>query len=268
MRKYISMDVFSSLNDSIFNDFLGDKDYFVDRNLYQDSLTYSFEGKISDEPKDNINNSESNKLFKITKTKKRGRKRQNGFSGKKRNRALDKDNIICTIQIHFMNFLINFANDAIKTELKEKRQINLEFKKINHKLKKQITLKNNKLNQNTISSILQLEISKKYRKLSLDKDYNKNIYNKLIVSSGWLEKLFKMNLVDAFKLYYNEGESLDSIEFDGKIINFSKKTKTFNSLYNKAGTNQKKSRIKSIAENYYLKLKNQNTFKDEIFIEI
>ena len=135
MRKYMSMDVFPSLNDSIYDDFLSDKDSFFDRNLYHDSLTYSFEGKINDEPKDNINNSESNKLFKITKTKKRGRKRQNGFSGKKRNRALDKDNIICTIQIHFMNFLINFANDAIKTEFKDKRQINLEFKKINHKLK-------------------------------------------------------------------------------------------------------------------------------------
>ena len=58
------------------------------------------------------------------------------FSRKKRNRALDKDNIICTIQIHFLNFLINFANDAIKAEFKDKRKINLEFKKINHKIKK------------------------------------------------------------------------------------------------------------------------------------
>ena len=126
----------------------------------------------------------------------------------------------------------------------------------------------NKLIQSPISSILQLEISKKYKKLSLDKDYNKNIYNEIIALSEWLKKLFNMNFVDAFKLYYNDGESLDRIEFDGKVINFSNKTKNFNSLYNEAGTEEKKARIKSIAENYYSKLRKQNNFKGEIFIEI
>jgi hypothetical protein len=135
-----------------------------------------------------------------------------------------------------MNFLINFANDAIKTEFNDKRKINLEFKKINHKIKKKISSKKmNKLIQSPISSILQLEISKKYKKLSLDKDYNKNIYNEIIALSEWLKKLFNMNFVDAFKLYYNDGESLDRIEFDGMVINFSNKTKNFNSLYNEAG---------------------------------
>ena len=126
----------------------------------------------------------------------------------------------------------------------------------------------NKLIQSPISSILQLEISKKYKKLSLDKDYNKNIYNEIIALSEWLKKLFNMNFVDAFKLYYNDGESLDSIEFNGKVINLSNKTKNFKSLYNEAGNEEKKSRLKSIAESYYSKLRKQNNLKGEIFIEI
>ena len=126
----------------------------------------------------------------------------------------------------------------------------------------------NKLILNPISSILQLEISKKYKKLSLEKDYNKNIYKEIIALSEWLKKLFNMNFVDAFKLYYNDGESLDSIEFNGKVINLSNKTKNFKSLFNEAGNEEKKSRLKSIAENYYSKLRKQNNFKGEIFIEI
>jgi len=108
-----------------------------------------------------------------------------------------------------------------------------------------------------------LDVSKKYRKLSLDKDYNKNIYDKLIASSGWLEKLFEMKIVDAFKLYFNNCQHLDSIYFEGKIINFSEKTKSFYSLYNEAETEEKKSKLKSIAENDYLKLRNQSIFKVE-----
>jgi hypothetical protein len=126
----------------------------------------------------------------------------------------------------------------------------------------------NKLIQSPISSILQLEISKKYKKLSLEKDYNKNIYKEIIALSEWLKKLFNMNFVDAFKLYYNDGESLDSIEFNGKVINLSNKTKNFKSLFNEAGNEEKKSRLKSIAENYYSKLRKQNNFEGEIFIEI
>ena len=258
------MDVFSSLNDSFFDDFSINTNSFIDRNLFEDSSSFLFKENIFEEPGDIVNNSENNKLFKIIKVKKRGRKRQNGFSRKKRNRALDKDNIICTIQIHFLNFLINFANDAIKTEFKDKEQANLVFKNIKHKFKKQISCKNiRKLTLKPINTILQLDVSKKYRKLALDKDYNKNIYNKLIASSDWLEKLFKMNIVDAFKLYYNNCQHLDSIYFEGKTINFSEKTKSFSSLYNEAETEEKKSRIKSIAENDYLKLRNQSIFKVE-----
>ena len=97
----------------------------------------------------------------------------------------------------------------------------------------------------------------------MEKDYNKNVYNKVIALSDWLKKLFKMNFLEAFKLYYNNCQKLDSINFEGKVINFSIETLSFQNLYNKAETEEKKSRLKLIAENYYSKLRNRKIFKVE-----
>ena len=72
-----------------------------------------------------------------------------------------------------------------------------------------------------------------------------------------------MNFLDAFKLYYNNCQKLDSINFEGQAINFSIETLSFQNLYNKAETEEKKSRLKLIAENYYSKLRNRKIFKVE-----
>ena len=63
-----------------------------------------------------------------------------------------------------------------------------------------------------------------------------------------------MNFLDAFKLYYNDCQPLDNFEFEGKAIKFSKKTKSFFFLYDKAKTKEKRERLKFIAGDYYLKL--------------
>ena len=112
---------------------------------------------------------------------------------------------------------------------------------------------------------MQLEISKKYRKYSLDTDYNKNIYNKVITLSGWLKKLFDMNYLDAFKLYYNNCKPLDIIDFEGKIITSSKDTKSFHFLYNETLIETEKESLKFMAENCYLKLGDQNSFPKGLF---
>ena len=210
-----------------------------------------------------INNSVK---FKVVKIKTRGRKSKKVFRKRKKHMSTDKDNIICKIQIRFFKFLVNFANDAIKTEFNNKESKSLEFKHIMHKIKNQISKKSlNYLIKKPISVILQMDISKKYKKLSLKEDYNKSIYNKVIALSDWLKNLFNMNYLDAFKLYYNDCKSSDSFEFENKIIKFTKeKTKSFFCLYNKAGTEEKKSRIKHIAENYYLNLGKANSFKVEL----
>jgi hypothetical protein len=119
-----------------------------------------------------------------------------------------------------------------------------------------------------IKDILQLRISNKYRKFSKDKDYNQNIYNEVIAESDWLEKLFDMNYLEAFKLYYNNCQPLTTFEFEGKVVNFSQETESFICLYNKAETKEKKLRLKFIAEGYYLQLGYQTIFENELSTEL
>ena len=120
-----------------------------------------------------------------------------------------------------MNFLVDFANDAIKTAITVNKKKIFEFNYIDHRIRKQISrmhLKNFITKQ--INDIFQVGISNKYRKFSKDKDYNQNIYNQVIAKSDWLKKLFDMNYLEAFKLYYNDCQPLTSFEFGGKVVIF------------------------------------------------
>ena len=109
---------------AIFNTDLISEDTYNKSLLYPDCLSYRLDEIINYQPLANANNTEKSDLFKVTKIKKCESKIQKELSGKKRNRAMDKDNIICKIQIHFFNFLVNFANDAIKAEFKDKEVTN------------------------------------------------------------------------------------------------------------------------------------------------
>ena len=167
-----------------------------------------------------INLNEKSIEFITIKMQNHGRKRITELIGNKIHYSTDYDNILSKIQIHFFNFLVNFANDAIRTVItNNKERKKFEFKHIKHKDKIQISIAGlEKLIKKPISDILQLNISKKYRKLSLDEDYNKNIYNKVIDLSDWLKKLFDMNYLDAFKLYYNRCQPLECFEFEDKDV--------------------------------------------------
>ncbi len=216
-----------------------------------------------------INHPEKSELFQVKKMQNHGRKRITEFKGKKIHRSTDYDNILCKLQIHFFNFLVNFANDAIRTLItSNKERKKYEFKHIKHEDKIQISIASlEKLIKKPISDILQLNISKKYRKLSLDEDYNKNIYNKVIDLSDWLKKLFDMNYLAAFKLYYNECQPLDSFEFEGKIIKLSEKTKSFIFLHDKVQTEEKRVNLKSIARDNYLRLLDPKICKKDLSTE-
>ena len=166
------------------------------------------------------------------------------------------DNTLCKLQIHFLNFLVNFSNDAIKTAFgKEQKSIkdnmSLKFKKIEHGIKRDIktgTLEN--LMQNSISYVLKKKISNKYWKLSRNPDYNEQIYNQVIKKSEWLKNLLDMNYLNLFEKYYNQCNPFDSIDFDGKTINFTKETKPFYNLYNKLNLEMKDKIIKIIKDLY------------------
>ena len=211
-------------------------------------------------PLDEANSSSNNLPHFITrKIKNRGRKINDKKLKRKTHTSNFIDNILCKLQIHFLNFLVNFSNDAIRTVFQEEKNI-FKFKKIEHEIKRDIksgTLLT--LMQNPISYILKQKISNKYWKLSKNTDYNEQIYNKVIKVSEWLKSLFDMNYLELFEKYYNKCIPFDSICFEGRIINFSKETKPFYSLYNELNI-EMKGKIINIIKDLYLG-KNKSSLK-------
>lgn len=240
------------------NEFLEDDYPFLNRIIEKYSLPNLVEENNEETPIAVISYPEEKSLkFKIIKKNKHGKEGTKNLLGKKIHSSTSNDNILCKMHIHFLKFLVNLANDAIKSIIGKKEKTNLKFAHIKHEIKIKMSITNlKKLMKNPINSILQMDISSKYRKLSLEKDYNKNVYKKAVILSDWLKKLFDMNYLDAFKLYYNDFQPLKIFVFEGKEIKISKNTESFCCLYNKEIIEEIKLKLKNIAKDYYLKLGN------------
>lgn len=185
-----------------------------------------------------------NRLFKIEKNKKRGRK---SMKKKKFHLKSDFDNVLTKIQIHFLNFLINVSNDVLKATLTKN---NLHFKHINYNFKKKITYEHIKyLKTVPIKVLLEKDISSKYRKYS--KDFNSKILQQVIPSSKWLEEFFNMKYLSLFRIYYNNCKPLKQINFNGKNINLSLNTKSFFNLLKKNRIKLMRAKIISTAQDAY-----------------
>ena len=206
-------------------------------------------------------------LFKPRKPKKRGRKKSltNENNLKKPRRKMhcktDYDNVLTKIQVNFLTFIINITNDIIEQNFKEKNH-DIYFRQINYKVKKNIKLKNiSRLKNSSIKDILQMEISRKFRKDG--EDYNKNNYINILEqinkdnTLNWINNFFNMNYLDLFEKYYDTFEKKNNFIFLNRKINFSKKTKS--NLLEKDKTNQEMQEcIKKISERY-LKRENQES---------
>ena len=110
----------------------------------------------------------------------------------------------------------------------EDRDFTFFFKQINYKSKMVVNFKHiSKLKQSSIKDILLEEkISPKFSTYKYDE--NKEILS--IIKSPWLNKLFQMNYLKLFNLYYNNEKPLDKITFENKEIIISKQTKSFYDL--------------------------------------
>ena len=139
------------------------------------------------------------------------------------------DNVQRKIQVHFLNFVISFCNDALKYYFKNSY---FSFKKMNQKEKINVNFKYvSKLKKSSIKDLLKSEISNKFK--TFDKNENKMLLSQL--KETWLDKLFEMNYLELFKHYYNDNKEspLDSIFFENKKIPLSKDTKSFSHLLKK-----------------------------------
>lgn len=228
----------------------------TDENIYKDYYDFLYR---SDDPLP-INFLKKN-MFDIKYYQKRGRvPNKNALDEdksfmKKKHMRNDFDNIQTKIQVHFTNFLINLTNDVITAEFKYNNKF---FKPISYKVKKQIKsdyLK--KIFQEPIKNIIQEDISLKFK--NFRPDYNKDLYAELSKKSQWFCALLELKYIDVFNRYYfNNEKRLESIEFNGKKINVSKKTKSYYDLLNKEKVLEKE--IKNIVEIVYLSPYKNKTF--------
>ena len=192
----------------------------------------------------------NNDIFKTRHYKNRGIepvKKAKLFLNKKHNRA-DFDNLQTKIQVHFINFLINFINDIAHTIFNSN---NISFKDINYQAKKKINhsyIIN--IFQKSIKDIITEDITKKYKTLKKQLDYNKKLYNQLTEHSKWFKGFLEKKYIDFFHLYYyNKNKPLDIVTINGKIIVVSKKTKSFHHLLNKE--KELNDKINDLVKNVY-----------------
>ena len=136
----------SDPNSQDINCFLDDSTNFFDKNPNSEVLDCIFDKPIIDLNLVSQKNCKR-KLFDTSKKKKKGRIPQ--FSGNKKEHTKHcLDNILTKIQVHFLTFIINLSNDALKAKFGEKTTYN--FKHLSHKIKKEINYKAFCFNKNCI----------------------------------------------------------------------------------------------------------------------
>ena len=203
-------------------------------------------------PKNKFNiikdSSEANsmKLEKIL-YKKRGRKSLK--IGKRQHSALDDDNIIRKIQVHFISFIIDITNDLIRSVYPNNK--NIYFKSINYEFKKTVNHSyiQGLLSKN-IGEIVRLEASPKNKKF--DKNINSNIYEKLC-NNEIFKNYFQTSYLEMFnKYYYQEKKEIDVF---GIKVNLSPRTKLFSDLLAKNISSEHGHKIIEIAEQYFVNSK-------------
>ena len=147
--------------------------------------------------------------------------------------ALDDDNILRKIQVHFLTFLVSFTNDYINALFPNMDKKNLlYFRHIDYKLKKTINHNSiEKIKKLKIGEILQRDASPKNK--TCGSNINKIIYNKLCekcpnLKYNYFNKIFKEFFIE---YYYNKKERF--ILINGVKVILSNKTNTFNDLIQK-----------------------------------
>ena len=176
---------------------------------------------------------ERNTLFDLNDVKRRGR--------------YNLSNIKRKIKSHFIRFLIEFSNDALKEE-NINIQNNLRINKFVLPTMNIIYDINFNFKEKTIKDILKLDLSNKYR--IYGRDGNRKLLEEIELLSPTLTDLFQMNSLKLFKYYYNKEKPLNKIKFENKEIYLSLGTKSFYDLLEKNKDSRKE--IIEAAKKYFL----------------
>ena len=172
--------------------------------------------------------------------------------------ALDNDNILRKIQVHFLTFLVSFTNDYIDSLYPNiGKKALLHFRHIDYKVKRIINFESiEKMKSQTIGEILQKQASPK-NKTCVD-NINQLVYDRLCeqypnLKINYFNKLFKEFFIE---YYYNKNDK--NIILNGIKVHLSNKTRTFNSLIQKNIKYIEK--FRNIASYFYIK---NNEINDE-----
>lgn len=195
--------------------------------------------------------------------KKRGRK---SLKNKQRHihSAIDDDNILRKIQVHFLSFLVSFTNDYIDALSKniDKKKI-IHFKQLDYKYKKKINHETiEKMKSSNIGQILQMRASPKNKGCD---NINQIIYLKLCEQFPDLKQnYFNKLVIEYFVEYYynNNDKNKNLIIINDVNVKFSIKTKNYNKLIQKNINYINK--FNNVVNYYYLNnRKDKNSEKDE-----
>ena len=187
-------------------------------------------------------NSNNNEKLITSNRKKRGRKPKK--ENKREHNAFDQDNIIRKIQVHFLSFIIYFANDLIQIILPNRKDLN--FKNINYELKKTVNhAYMEKLKSKNVGEILQFNASPKNKKF--ESSINQKTYEIVCNISPFLKQFFEMSYLEMFALYYTK----PTREFNvgNYQVTLSQRTRLLIDLINKNKESGEK--IKEIANQFF-----------------
>ena len=196
--------------------------------------------------------------FKTTLRKKRGKKPKT-FLSKKCHGSEDFDNIQRKIHVHYISFLISLANDKLNQFFGKKNKYH--FKDVKYELKRVVNHKNVEfLKKSKYSDIIQMKISPKNKKFS--EETNKNIYLEIIQLSSELKNFFDKNYLYIFqKYYFGLKSNQKEINYEGKFLALSSKTKGLNHLLEKNSFSRK---FNDIIQNVYFS--DTNYLSDKKFV--
>jgi len=202
---------------NFFNE--GESDSFEEKNsinrfenLPLDALDINKNKKNDEASKNDIKVNNRKKTFYFI-TIKLGRKRKNENSITYHSKY-SQDNVLRKIQVHFINYIVNFLNKVLKILGYED-----EFFKIDNDFKINVNKKNiEKLKELKIKDILSQKISKKYSKQK-NKGKNKAIC-KNIENDPIIRYIFSYNYIEFFKNFYLNEESNIDLTIFGSDIKF------------------------------------------------
>ena len=241
---------------SLYEDYEPVEKYPSISNSEDQSILKAIENKSTEtkETKENNNKKENKNIF-ITKTILNTKQKRGVKPNIKSDEILHPwdsyDLLFIKIQAHYINYLIDLANDAASIVFDNKIYRNY-FLNISYKAK------NKRLNQiEKYKDVFKLAISGKNKGIKglseeQKKQFNHNMYNDICKNSLILRDFFEQSYMDMFKNYYFKNVRI--INYKELHIELSEQTKTYNDLLNKDDNKNAENKFLIIVKKYYFGL--------------